>query len=88
MRLIDADTLRAEFTGNFQELWHYTGIWAMIDLAPTIETVPVVHGKWIYENCTWHCDQCGFRPFKGYIPETPGFNFCPNCSADMRKKVE
>ena len=35
MRLIDADLLRAEFTGNFREMWHYTGIWAMIDCAPT-----------------------------------------------------
>ena len=35
MRLIDADLLRAEFTGNFHEMWHYTGIWAMIDCAPT-----------------------------------------------------
>ena len=40
MRPIDADTLRAEFTGNFQEMWHYTGIWAMIDLAPTLEDAP------------------------------------------------
>ena len=35
MRLIDADLLRAEFTGNFSETWHYTGIWAMINNAPT-----------------------------------------------------
>lgn len=35
MRLINADLLRAEFTGNFSETWHYTGIWAMIDCAPT-----------------------------------------------------
>lgn len=34
-RLIDADLLRAEFTGNFHEMWHYTGIWAMIDCATT-----------------------------------------------------
>lgn len=31
---------------------------------------------------------CGFHPFKGYIPETPGFNICPNCGADMRKGGE
>lgn len=36
-RLIDATTLRAEFTEGLHELWHYTGIWAMIDVAPTIE---------------------------------------------------
>ena len=37
MRLIDADTLKAEFTGNFQELWHYTAVKAIIDNAPTID---------------------------------------------------
>lgn len=42
MRLINAETLRAEFTGNFNELWHYTGVWAMIDCAPTVDAVPVV----------------------------------------------
>ena len=34
-RLIDADLLRAEFIGNFSEMWHYTGILAMVDCAPT-----------------------------------------------------
>jgi hypothetical protein len=37
MRLIDADTLKAEFTGNFHENWHYTAIRAMVDEAPTIQ---------------------------------------------------
>ena len=56
-----------------------------IESQPTIEAEPVVHGEWIYENYTWHCGVCGFHPFKGYIPKTPGFNICPNCGADMRK---
>ena len=36
-RLIDATKLRAEFENTFPELWHYTGIWAMIDNAPTVD---------------------------------------------------
>ena len=36
-RLIDADLLRAKFNGN--TLWHYTGIRAMIDSAPTVYNV-------------------------------------------------
>ena len=56
MRLIDADALKAEFTGNFgRELWHYTGIWATIDVAPTIDAVPVVRCK----DCK-HYDQRGY----------------------------
>lgn len=52
-RLIDANLLRAEFTGNFHEMWHYTGIWAMIDCAPTaydidkvIEQLEATFDKW------------------------------------------
>ena len=40
MRLIDADKLKDEFIGE-QELWHYTGIRAWIDSAPTVEAVPL-----------------------------------------------
>lgn len=40
MRLIDADTLKAEFTGNFQNEYTKAEIHALIDLAPTI-------GGWI-----------------------------------------
>ncbi len=72
MRLIDADTLRAEFTGNFNELWHYTGVRAVIDNAPTIDAVPVIRCKdckkwngveaicdWFYCNTDWDFF-CGF----------------------------
>ena len=45
MRLIDADALRAEFKGDDRGLYHYTGIWAAIDAAPTIDAVPVVRCK-------------------------------------------
>lgn len=82
IRLIDANTLRAEFTGNFQELWHYTGIWAMIDTAPTIEAVPVVHGEMIGAGrISARCSVCN------YLTLEIESNFCPNCGADMRKKV-
>ena len=50
-RLIDADLLRAKFNGN--TLWHYTGIRAMIDGAPTaydtdkvIEQLEETFDKW------------------------------------------
>ena len=92
MGLIDADKL----TKRFKQLkgvdslanMFITDVVKEIQGQPTVEAVPVVHGEWIYnENYTWECGNCGFLPFKGYIPEEPGFNFCPNCGADMRKKV-
>ena len=46
MRLIDADKLKEEFTREGKpELWHYTGIGAWIDSAPTIDAVEVVRCK-------------------------------------------
>lgn len=42
MRLIDADTLKGEFTGNFHETWHWTGVKTIIDNAPTAYDVEEV----------------------------------------------
>lgn len=92
MRLIDADELLNELTGVEVMWWpkgNYTNyddttIAVIINNLPTIEAVPVVHGKWIagkllFENDV--CSVCGTG-----IYNTDGMNFCPNCGADMRTK--
>lgn len=56
---------------------------------PTVEAKPVVHGEWEVNgvnphNMTvgnWRCTECDGISLK-YS------DFCPNCGADMRKKVE
>lgn len=66
-------------------LWHYTGIKAFIENAPSVEAVPVVHGEWIPQDETltrFMCSQCKSENHAGHQ------KFCPNCGADMRKKVE
>lgn len=82
-RLIDATTLRAEFTGNFSEMWHYTGIWAMIDIAPTID--PVKHGKWTIEDLTpgtmrVACSECRISR---WLERGRFYKYCPHCGARM-----
>ena len=64
MRLGDLDALKAEFTGNFcRELWHYTGIWATIDVAPTIDAVPVVRCR----DCVhFGAEACAFDAWTPY----------------------
>ena len=64
-----------------------------VDELPTVEAVPVVHGKWIKLDGNWkslntgesltvhQCSECG----NYFIHAT--YNFCPHCGADMRKKV-
>ena len=52
---------------------------------PTVEAVPVVHGEWTDDQYVWECNKCGSW-FE--VTQCRGeMNFCPNCGADMRKKV-
>lgn len=51
--------------------------------APTIQAVPVVHGRWgEYEPFRgWPCTACGeYDTDKG---KKPSSRFCPNCGAKM-----
>ena len=52
---------------------------------PTIEAVPVVHGEWERIPYSfvggYRCSCCGQKTLERH------WNFCPNCGADMRKKV-
>lgn len=61
-----------------------TTLKAMIDRAPTIDAVPVVHARWdrVYED--WRrqmagnkCSACGFVLFG------PVGSYCPRCGAKM-----
>ena len=89
MRLIDATTLKAEFTGNFQKEWHYTAIRAMIDVAPTVDAEPVRHGHWIMadEYCNhakeFQCSACGNTVEYDYYTRFCEYDFCPHCGAKM-----
>ncbi len=88
-RLIDANALKAEFTGNFHEMWHYTGIRAMIDVQPTVDAMEVVHGRWVKNWCNnsfigheyAECSVCDC-----HMLDTNQFwnsKYCPNCGAKM-----
>ena len=68
----------------------------IVNEQPTVEAVPVVHGEWervgsgslydVYECTNCHCqpkwDCLGDNHWKIAFTD-----FCPNCGADMRKKV-
>lgn len=82
MRLIDADALKAGFTGNFRSEYPTAFIKAVIDNAPTIDHVK--HGRWEhlemiggveYGNMHGECNLC----HKVRIID----NYCPNCGAKM-----
>lgn len=86
-RLIDADALhkriKAKNTSNAMMRVMKAECLAEIDDAPTIEPERKT-GRWIYEEVIHgHCSCCGFLAI---YQETDvfGYDFCPNCGADMR----
>ena len=90
MRPIDADAMREDWLENGENEYVYdtNAVLESIDVQPTIEAAPVVHGRWIEyhneENGTWHydcsvCDDGYAMTVKDYRPH----NYCPNCGAKM-----
>lgn len=86
MRLIDADALLEKY--NKTTVWDS---WVEINIAPTIDAVPVVHGRWKikllddYQKYSVICSICGWVGIENYdsydVPSD--FNYCPNCGAKM-----
>lgn len=95
-RYINANLLKGDFTGNFQESYTVSQIKAMIDDVPTADVEEVRHGEWEddADDVFWgnyivkkHCSECGYTP--KFDRETELFNLtkrCPNCGAKMDGK--
>lgn len=103
-RLIDADAvykilesceIRKATIGNPLTDWEYgytCGIEraeSEIECAPTLDAVPVRHGKWINANeGRWNtcevlkCSECGELDNRMYKTD----KYCPNCGARMDKE--
>lgn len=91
MRLIDADTLWRVFEDT--TWWDNSDrgeAQSLLEDAPTIDAMPVVHAKWRYElyPTVWYgggsppeyvCSHCEDRAYNTY-------DFCPNCGALMDEK--
>jgi hypothetical protein len=92
-RLIDADALKAKANADPDSGEGF--VWVQdIDETPTVDAVPVVHGRWIptyhtYYNRAgeyqiadeWHCSNCG-------IYSKDEWHYCPNCGARMDLEEE
>lgn len=97
-RLIDADItekiLLERYKALAEEYGHYdhytTGYGDALDVveqAPTVDAVPVVHGRWCWQGKFRACSKCG-----SYVEftETLGasfWKFCPFCGAIMDLEV-
>ena len=89
MRLIDADALAERFVAmqecaSLRDHIYLMGVLSMIDNTPTIDTVPVVHARWIHDGPAfrggvdwWRCSICG------NMDSTEWMRYCPTCGAKM-----
>ena len=96
MRLIDADALLdAMRDEEFQTFVPLDEIDSVIDKAPTIDAVPVVHARWKMVKNSTSCSACDeFLPSITYVQggynghwqcceEIEKTRYCPNCGAKM-----
>ena len=63
----------------------------IIDMCPSSDVKPVVHGEWIYDHYIWICSECHKNPTMGmgYVQgERNLYDFCPNCGAKMQEDAE
>lgn len=99
MRLIDADVLQEQIVRSCckpceAEKRDYNHVrcraceagdtldW--VEDAPTIDAVPVVHGRWMRDDDLLpYCSQCGERPLLDGSEEYVLSPHCPHCGARM-----
>ena len=91
MRLIDADALlenNPDFADrDFIHPMYDTTLRDIVDDAPTIDAVPVVHGEWVRvendDSYHYECSRCGERPLYSKYGDVVLSGTCPMCGARM-----
>lgn len=88
-RYIDADLLKAEFTGNFTKAYTVPLIKSIINQQPTADVQKIKHGKMnMYKprsknrNATYKCSVCR-KLCSSYYNDIGEWKFCPHCGAKM-----
>lgn len=94
MRLIDADALIAEMRRepkfektDFDKRMIYIEK-SVIDKQPTIEAVPVKHGRWIDDLGFYVCSVCDKSGAWNSWEVPWKSDYCPNCGAKMDLEEE
>lgn len=88
MRLIDATTLKAEFTGNFSETYPPAQIKALIDIAPEIDPVHAAGGVYCRE-CKDFDEYAKTGIFGGNCMRTNALRFANDfCSWGIKREAE
>ena len=88
MRLIDADKLVDMLYDNeFAVLCPLDEVSGVVDACPTVDAVPVVHGRWAHlGGDEWCCPVCGFVITTEGSWDKPTKKYCEDCGAKMDGK--
>lgn len=89
MRLIDVDALgvglcsRDVLPADYCAGWN--GLIRLLEKAPTVDAVPVVHGRWALNKKygDYECSECGQGDVKAMDFTNLKMRYCPNCGAKM-----
>lgn len=92
-RYIDANLLKAEFTGNFTKAYAVSLIKSIIDQQPTADVQEVKHGHWTfryegtYKRSKCYCSVCGKS--NGIAGRNQMRPYCPWCGAkNLEEKID
>lgn len=73
---------RFNFACNTDNAPSFAYVCEAIDEAPTIDAVPVKHGRWVWNDYggfgNYHCSECG-----NICICNGDYDYCPNCGARM-----
>ena len=101
MRLIDADSLKVislvwpDDVDRDSYLQGYKDALERMDAQPTIDAVPVAHGRWATlgskrKSWLFYCSECGGHAYwpqannvKKAVQRKCGYEKCPHCGAKM-----
>lgn len=84
-KYIDANLLKAEFTGNFTKAYAVPLIKSIIDQQPIVDVQKVKHGHWTfryegtYKRSKCYCSVCGKS--NGIAGRNQMRPYCPWCGA-------
>lgn len=82
MRLIDADALMELIKDTDSYRYGYIDADDIQD-APTIDAVPVVHGKWIDGMFEPYCSECDADALNNVYGQSVRSRYCPHCGTKM-----
>lgn len=89
MRPVDADQILNAANSEEKMIgkdWDYDALKTSIELAPTLDVEPVIHGKWRYSsymyNPVYICSNCQREIDEDVFDRIPS-NRCPKCGAHM-----